>query len=108
MIDLAMIPDPGLPLADGYYLKHACAALHALGIRTPEDFTARYGVDIRALTAFGLLWLVARSQAERELHLNALYRAGLHRYRTSSNPTTMNERAARASGNCTTNSSPAA
>lgn len=94
MIDPAMIPDPGLPLADGYYLQHARARLHAFGIRTPEAFAARYGVDIRDLTAFGLLWTVDRTQAERELHLNELYRAGLPKNRTAGGATTTEGRAA--------------
>lgn len=81
MIDLATIPDPGLPRADGYYLQHARAGLAAEGIRTPEQFTARYGADLFTLTAFGLLWTVDRKQAERELHLNRLYRSGLAKYR---------------------------
>jgi hypothetical protein len=68
------IPDPGSPRADGYYLQHARAALHAEGIRTMEEFSARYGVDVLGLTAFQLLWFVDRQQAERELHLNTLYR----------------------------------
>lgn len=80
MIDPTTIPDPGEPRADGYYLQHARAALRSAGVRTPEDFAARFGVDIRGLTAFGLLWTVDRTQAERELHLNELYRAGLPRY----------------------------
>jgi hypothetical protein len=79
MNDMRAIPDPGLPRADGYYLQHARARLHALGICTPEQFTARYGVNLFDLTAFGLLWTVNRRQAERELHLNALYRAGLRK-----------------------------
>ncbi len=83
MIDPAMIPDPGLPLADGYYLQLARARLHALGIRTPEAFVARYGVDIRELTAFGLLWIVDQSHAEHEIHLNVLCRAGLRTNRTA-------------------------
>jgi hypothetical protein len=69
------IPDPGSPRADGYYLQHARAALLAQGIRTMEEFSARYGVEVLTLSAFGLLWTVDRQQAERELHLNALYRA---------------------------------
>lgn len=83
MIDAHTIPDPGLPLADGYYLKLARARLLALGIRTPEDFTVRYGLDVRALSAFGLLWIVDRTQAEHELHLNNLYRARLQKNRTT-------------------------
>jgi len=94
MIDAQTIPDPGLPLADGYYLQHARARLHALGIRTPEAFAARYGVDIHDLTAFGLLWIVDRTQAERELHLNALYRAGLRTNRTADGATTTEGRVA--------------
>jgi hypothetical protein len=69
------IPDPGPPRADGYFLQHARAALHTQGIRTAEEFSARYGVDVLGLTAFQLLWTVDRVQAERELRLNALYRA---------------------------------
>lgn len=79
MIDVHVIPDPGLPLADGYYLQHARAWLHTLGIRTTEDFTARYGVDIHELTAFGLLYVVAPDQAAREMRVNELYRADLRR-----------------------------
>lgn len=69
------IPDPGLPRADGCFLQHARATLHAQGIHAPEEFAERYGADIRTLTAFGLLWAVDRQQAERELLLNDLYRA---------------------------------
>jgi hypothetical protein len=81
MIDARMIPDPGTPRADGYFLQHARAALWAQGIATPEQFTARYGVSLLDLTAFGLLWTVDRVQAERELRLNELYRAGLRKNR---------------------------
>jgi len=88
MIDVLTIPDPGLPRADGYYLQHARTRLHALGIRTPEAFAARYGVDVRDLSAFGLLWIVDRTQAERELHLNALYRVRLPKSRTAGSATT--------------------
>ncbi len=94
MIDPAMIPDPGPPLADGYYLQHARARLHALGIRTPEAFAARYGVDIHALTCFGMLYVVNRTQAEHELHLNVLYRAGLQKNRTAGSAITTEGRAA--------------
>jgi hypothetical protein len=94
MIDPAMIPDPGLPRADGYFLQHARTRLHALGIRTPQDFAARSGVDIRDLSAFGLLWVVDRAQAERELRLNALYRAGLRTNRTANSAITTEGRAA--------------
>ncbi len=91
MIDVQTIPDPGLSLADGYYLQHARACLLALGIRTPEAFATRYGVDVRDLSAFGLLWIVNRTQAERELHLNELYRAGLRTNRTVAGGTTTTE-----------------
>ncbi|MGI8688663.1 MAG: hypothetical protein ACR2M3_08795 [Thermomicrobiales bacterium] len=94
MIDVHLIPDPGLPLADGYYLQHARARLHTLGIRTPEAFQARYGVDIRQLTAFGLLYVISPAQAAREMHLNALYRAGLRTNRTAGGTTTPEGRAA--------------
>lgn len=94
MISPTAIPDPGLPRADGYYLQHARAVLHARGIRTPEAFAARFGVDIRDLTAFGLLWTVDRPRAERELHLNALYRAGLRTNRTARGATAPESRAA--------------
>jgi len=93
MIDLATIPDPGLPLADDYYLQHARARLHALGIRTPEAFVARYGVDIRELTAFELLWIVDQSHAEREIHLNVSCRAGLRTNRTAGSAMTEGSRA---------------
>lgn len=83
MFDSHPIPDPGLPLADGYYLQHARARLQVLGIRTPEAFAARYGVDIRELTAFALLYVVSPDQAAREMHLNELYRAGLPKYRNA-------------------------
>ncbi len=94
MIDAHTIPDPGLPRADGYYLLHARARLHTLGIHTPEAFAVRYGVDIRDLTAFGLLWIVGRTQAERELQLNELYRAGLPKNRIAGSATTAEGRAA--------------
>jgi len=94
MIDVHLIPDPGLPLADGYYLRRARACLLALGIRTPEAFAARYGVDIHALTCFGMLYVVDRTQAERELHLNALYRAGLPKNRAAGGAITTEGRAA--------------
>jgi len=81
MIDAQTIPDPGLPLADGYYLQHARARLYALGIHTPEAFAARYGLDVRDLSAFGLLWIVDRAQGEHEMRLNALYRARLPEHR---------------------------
>ncbi len=83
MIDAQTIPDPGPPRADGYYLQHARAALLAEGIRTAEEFTARYGLDVLTLSAFGLLYTVDRRRAERELRLNDLYRAGLPRYRAA-------------------------
>jgi len=94
MIDPATIPDPGLPRADGYYLQHARAALHALGIHTPEDFAMRYGIDVLTLSAFGLLWVVDRVQAEREWHLNELYRAGLPKKRAAIGAMTAEGRAA--------------
>lgn len=94
MIDTATIPDPGLPRADGYYLQHVRARLHTLGIRTPEAFAVRYGMDVHDLTAFGLLWIVDRTQAERELHLNALYRAGLPKNRPAVGAMTTEGRAA--------------
>ncbi len=94
MIDPSTIPDPGLPRADGYYLQHARACLLALGLRTPEAFSARYGVDILELTAFGLLYVVNRSRAERELRLNELYRAGLPKNRTAGGAITTEGRAA--------------
>lgn len=81
MIDVHAIPDPGAPRADGYFLQHARARLHVLGIATPEAFAERYGVDVRDLSAFGLLWIVGRAQAERELHLNELYGAEVRRVR---------------------------
>jgi len=91
MIDAQTIPDPGLSLADGYFLQHAHATLQAQGIHTPEEFEERYGIDVYTLTAFGLLWTVNRTQAERELHLNTLYRAGMRQSPTS---TEANRRAA--------------
>ncbi len=93
MIDAQTIPDPGLPLADGYYLQHAHARLYALGIHTPEAFAARYGLDVRDLSAFGLLWIVDRAQGEHEMQLNALYRAGLPPFRNGSNAPNRKENA---------------
>ncbi len=94
MVDVHAIPDPGAPPADGYFLQLARARLHALGIRTPEAFAARYGVDVHALTAFGLLHVVSPEQAARELRLNALYRAGLRKNRTACGATTTERRTA--------------
>src|SRR4051794_40957281 len=76
MNDPRSIPDPGPPMADGYYLECARRALRAAGIRSPAAFRERYGVDIRALTPFGLLYVIDPARAERERHLNALYRSG--------------------------------
>lgn len=76
MIDVGSIPDPGDPPADGYYLLNAQAHLRAEGIDSPASFAAHFGVDVRGLTPFQILWLVAPSQGRRELYLNALYRAG--------------------------------
>lgn len=81
MLDPNAIPDPGAPAAGGNFKQLARARLHALDIRTPEEFTAPYGVDPAELTAFGLLHVVAPEQAARELRLNELYRAGLRRRR---------------------------
>jgi len=75
------IPDPGEPPADGYFLQLARARLHALGVRTPGDFAALYGVDIRELSAFGLLYVVAPDQAAREMRVNQLYQAEVRRAR---------------------------
>ncbi len=94
MIDPHAIPDPGLPLADGYFIQEARARLHALGIRTPEAFAARYGIDVRDLSAFGLLWTVDRVQAERESRLNRLYRTGLRKNGTEDCATVTEGRAA--------------
>ena len=81
MIDVQTIPDPGEPPADGYFLQLARARLHTLGVRTPEDFAARYGVDIHKLTAFGLLYVVAPDQAAREMRVNELYQEDVRRAR---------------------------
>lgn len=80
MVDPAMLPDAGLPLADGFFLQLARARLHALNIQTAEEFEAHFGIDIYALTAFQLLYVVDPVQGERELRLNALYRSGLRKH----------------------------
>lgn len=88
MIDAHTIPDPGLPLADGHYYQLARATLRAQGLLSREQFAARYGVDPVNLTRFGLLWTVNRTQAEREVRLNALYRAGMRQNRITTNADT--------------------
>jgi len=81
MLDVHLIPDPGLPLADGYYKRLARARLQAGGIGTVEAFAARYGVNVWELTAFELLAVIDPIQGEHEVRLNDLYRAGLPKHR---------------------------
>jgi hypothetical protein len=82
MIDPTTVPDPGLPLADGYFLLLARDRMQALHIRSAEEFKERFGIDLYSLNKFQLLYVLDPVQAEREVRLNELYRAGMRKQPT--------------------------